>query len=223
MQYHISYGRKYTFTLHPQMQSDNVVVYAAKGIDFTAPQGANFRQTQEDPRVETYVAKNIRPGQTIAFTVSGEGQMPADAAGTGMQQSDPIAGSRPGGGLGVPIATPDPLTNSKGWILGGLAAILTGAGILFLRKKDRAIDAGSGTAHAVFDPPSEKVALAAPQQGSNTPLPPQAKSALLNTLKEELFAIEMEKASGAISTPEYDQIKAGLEAVLKRVLMGRTS
>jgi hypothetical protein len=40
----------------------------------------------------------------------------------------------------------------------------------------------------------------------------------MNILKEELFALESDKLSGAISPAEYAEVKVGLEAVLKRAL-----
>ena len=49
--------------------------------------------------------------------------------------------------------------------------------------------------------------------------PAAAKNAaLLNVLKEELFALESEKISGTITPEEYAQVKAALETVLKRAL-----
>jgi hypothetical protein len=48
---------------------------------------------------------------------------------------------------------------------------------------------------------------------------PAAKNAaLLNVLKEELFAVESEKLSGKITLDEYNEIKPALETVLKRAL-----
>jgi hypothetical protein len=51
--------------------------------------------------------------------------------------------------------------------------------------------------------------------------PPTGNAALLNSLKDELFALESEKLSGTISPAEYADAKAGLEAVLKRALKNR--
>ncbi|MFZ0395625.1 MAG: carboxypeptidase regulatory-like domain-containing protein, partial [Terracidiphilus sp.] len=52
-----------------------------------------------------------------------------------------------------------------------------------------------------------------------TPATPAAKnSALLNALKEELFALESEKISGTITPEEFAEQKAALETVLKRAL-----
>src|ERR1017187_6963111 len=132
VEYHIPYSGKYTFTPQPQMPTDNVVVYLPKGMSFSAGQGTTFQSVQEDPRVQTYVAKNVHPGQSVSYTVSGEGQMPREAqnsapgqpADGGMgeaAQGDASAPGRPGGGIGNPIGTPDPLTKYKWWILAGLA------------------------------------------------------------------------------------------------------
>ncbi len=124
--YHISYNGKFTFSPQLLMPADNLVVYLAKGIDFKAASGSQFETRQEDPRVDTWVAKNVRPGQSIAFTVSGEGQMPSQ---TGSSNQPPMggtsdAGNRPGGGIGAPIGSPDPLTKYKWWILSVLTILL---------------------------------------------------------------------------------------------------
>jgi hypothetical protein len=47
-------------------------------------------------------------------------------------------------------------------------------------------------------------------------------SVLLAVIIEELFAIESEKLTGALSPEEYATIKAGLESVLKRKLARAT-
>ncbi len=229
VQYHLSYSGKYTFSPRPQMPADNLVVYAAKGIVFSGAQGASFQSSQEDPRVQTYVAKGIHPGQAISFTVSGEGQMPAESqsAGAGMGPQAGMggagggdSGARPGGGLGPPIDSPDPLTKYKWWILGLLTLLLIAAAAFLLKKR---ADLTSGSSA-----PSEEVALeprpapaflrsAAPQTAPIA-APASSNAVLLNVLKDELFAIESERLSGTLSQKDYADIKTGLEAVLKRAL-----
>jgi hypothetical protein len=48
--------------------------------------------------------------------------------------------------------------------------------------------------------------------------PATGNAALLNALKEELFALESEKIAGTLSLEEYATLKSALETVLKRAL-----
>jgi LPXTG-motif cell wall-anchored protein len=219
VQYHISYRGKYTFTPHLQMPADNLVVYAAKGIDFSGAQGANFQSTQEDPRVQTFVAKNIHPGQSVAFTISGEGQMPRDAQGPAMGQQGAVLGEngRPGGGIGAPVGAPDSDYKYKWWIISAVGLLLVGAAGFLLRKRKE----------TTFEVPEKVVAfetaplpVPASRFAATVPSIPVAKNneTLLGLLKEEMFAIESEKLSGTLSPGEYADVKRGLDALLKRVL-----
>lgn len=231
VQYHLTYNGKFTFTPQPQMPADNLVVYVPKGMTFGGAKGADFRPAQEDPRVQTFVAKNIHPGQNVAFTVSGEGQMPREtqgsangpmasgAAGDGNSSDGP--GGRPGGGIGNPIGTPDPLTRYKGWIFGLLALLLAASAFYFLRKPS--FVKADATAHPENATLESKPFAVAPQQpapsrGQQVQSPATGNDALLNSLKDEMFELEKDKLSGTISLSEYEESKAGLEAVLKRAL-----
>ena len=198
-----------------------------KGIEFAAAEGSDFQSTQEDPRVQTFVAKSVHPGQAIGFTVSGEGQMVRDTGGAGMGQQpatgDAAAGdigTRPGGGIGAPIGAPDPLTRYKWWLLGCFAFLLATAAAFFLRSRGPVIASASDLAENIaFDAspaPARSPSVAAPIASSVSHT--TNRGALLNVLKDELFAIESEKLSGALSPDEYAAAKAGLEAVLKRTL-----
>jgi hypothetical protein len=225
IQYHLAYKGSYTFSPRPQMPTDNLVIYVAKGIDFKPSQGSSFQSTQEDPRVQTFVAKNIHPGQAIGFTISGEGQMPAQSQGAGMGPQAGMGDSgsadnagRPGGGIGAPINSPDPLTQYKWWILGALTLLLIAAAGYFLRKGNGGPMGGSQPEHDIALEP-RPLPVAARTQAVHSASPPASSNAvLLNVLKEELFAIESEKLSGTLSATEYAQIKIGLEALLKRTL-----
>ena len=146
VQYHISYSGKYTFKPSLLMPADNFVIYVPKSMNFSGASGAEFQNVQDDPRVTTNIAKNVRPGQAISFTVSGEGQMPRNAQQPGMSPQAMMGGggaaadtsapaSTPGGGIGNPINTPDPLTRYKWWILGGLTLLLVAAAIYLLRGR----------------------------------------------------------------------------------------
>jgi hypothetical protein len=245
VQYHVPYKGKYTFSQHVPMPADNLVVYVPKGMSFSAGGGADFGSAQEDPRVQTFIHKNVKPGEAIAFTVSGEGSMPRDqqqqrpamgAAGGAMGGGGADQGSAaggPGGGIGVPINTPDPLTKYKWWILSVLALLLVGGAIFLLRKQTPGFAGipgfGGSAKHDTFAsdsaPTEAQARVQAPpaqpgaaQYAQRAAAAPVGNAALLASLKEELFALESEKLAGTLSVEDYNVARAGLEAVLKRAL-----
>lgn len=72
-----------------------------------------------------YVAQNAAPGQPLGFQVSGTGTVPMDAEQEG-SQADGENPNQPGGGLGKPANTPDPLYRYRWWIIAGVAVLLVG-------------------------------------------------------------------------------------------------
>jgi hypothetical protein len=213
-------GGKYDLKSLVSLPADNLAVLMPKSMSFVAGGGASFKAVQEDPGVQTYLLKNAMPGKPVEFTVSGTGSMPREAqTGGGGPQADSGGGAdasatpnTPGGGIGTPINTPDPLSKYKWWILGGLALLLAAAAAFLLRKPD-------GTASAIADanaPLPANPRASAPSYATAAPATKHAS--LLDALKEELFAIESERISGTISADEYNQVKGALEIVLKRAL-----
>ncbi len=208
------------FTFHPQVSlpAQSLGVLMPKSMTFAAGSGSNFQPVPQDPGVQTYIARNVAPGTALEFTISGTGSMPRDAQGAqGPQAGGNTAAAgnagQPGGGIGEPIDTPDPLSKYKWWILGGLALLLAAAAAFLLRKP-------AGTAAPAFGPAGASATAPTPGYGPfSVQASPAAKNAaLLNALKEELFALESEKISGTITPEEYAEVKPALEVVLKRAL-----
>ena len=208
IEYQLPYGSG-NFTFHPQVSipARTVWVVLPKGVTFTAGAGSAFQSAPQDPSFQTFVARNAIPGKALEFTLSGSGSMPREDQGAQGSQAAGAPGNQPGGGIGNPIGTPDPLTKYKWWILAGFALLLAAAAAFLLRKQT----ALTGAPPTAPDrtPPAAAPTYSAPATGN---------AALLGVLKEELFALESEKASGTISPVEYAEVKAGLEAVLKRAL-----
>ena len=210
-------GGKYTFKTQVTMPADNLAIIVPKSMTFAAGSGTTFKSVPEDPSVQTFVAKNATPGKVIEFTLSGEGSIPREqqgaapgqqpAAGMGTQSQDASTsapGNQPGGGIGAPVKWSSPLPPGAVWWIIGVLALLLVAGAAFLLRKPAgapavAYDGGAGN-YAVIASPTSKHA------------------ALLNALKEELFAVESEKISGTIAPGEYAEVKAALETVLRRAL-----
>ena len=220
--YHLPYTGSYKFVAKEMQGADNVAVMLPKSMKFQSSGAATFQPVPDDVSAQTYLVRGIQPGQQVEFTISGTGALPRDTQGgpqtggggaMGGQASDDSGGAangpggKPGGGLGNPIDTPDPLSKYKYWILGALALVLAGAAAFLLRKP-----AGAG---AVAAPDISSAAFAGPL----APVGSRSKSQLLlEALKEELFAIESEKIAGHLTDAEYAEVKGALEKVLRRAL-----
>jgi hypothetical protein len=208
IEYELPYSGKFTF--HPQVTipAKAVWVMLPKSMNFASGAGSVFQSAPQDPGFQTYVSQNAAPDKALEFTVSGTGSLPrGDENNQGGQQADngsqgaAASGAQPGGGIGNPIGTPGPLSRYKLWILATLGLLLAASAAFLLRKpaQGAASNANAATAQA----------SAPPAAGNAT---------LLNSLKEELFALESEKVAGTIAPEEYAKQKAALESVLKRAL-----
>jgi hypothetical protein len=198
-------GGKYTFHSLVSLPADNFGILLPKSMTFTAGAGEDFKPAQGDTGVQTYLLKNAVPGKAVEFTVSGTGSIPHDTQNATGGQDANAAGSQPGGGIGAPINTPDPLSKYKWWILGALALLLAAAAAFLLRKPaGAAAPAAAPTAAAAAYPASAPA--------------PATQHDLNSVLKEELFALESERIAGTIAPEEYAQAKAALEIVMKRAL-----
>jgi hypothetical protein len=205
LRYHLPYdGKKFTYSGRELLPAENVAVLLPKSMSFTAGAGLDFKPVQEDPGILTFIAKNTPANRELAFTISGQGSMPReDQSNQGAQGSADMGtgDNKPGGGIGAPLNTPDPLNKYKWWILGALALLLAAIAAFLLRK-----------------PAGASAALPAATFSVATSLPTSSNAAILQVLKDELFALESEKLSGTLSADEYAEVKAALETVLKRAL-----
>jgi hypothetical protein len=219
MEYQVPYSSgKYAFHAMVTLPVTAVWVVLPKAMTFTGGGGAGFQSSPQDASMQTFMTRNAVPGKAIEFTISGTGSFPREdqTAQGGMGdnggqeaggQSAGGTGNQPGGGIGAPIGTPDPLSKYKWWILGGLVLLLAAAAALLLRRPATAVAvAPAGTSSPGVPVYSGPVALAT------------KNAALLNALKEELFALESEKIAGTLAPNEYAEQKAALETVLKRAL-----
>ncbi|MGI4755433.1 MAG: hypothetical protein ACRYGF_01130 [Janthinobacterium lividum] len=230
-QFQVSYHVPYTGTVKmaplTAMAADNVVVMLPKAMKFDGG-STPWVSVTEETDAQTYVARNIAANDAAAFTVSGQGQLPRqtttanDASqqdqGNGPPTGTPATGAnanadpgsntapnRPGGGLGTPIDTPDPLSKYKWWIIAGIGlALAGGAGFLLSRPQN--------TSTATTAPTSPAVAGAIA-----TPHVPQTSN-ILHALRDELFTLESDRLTGRITPEQYAKVKPALETVLQNAL-----
>ncbi len=226
-QFQLSYTLPYTgsLTVTPKLAGpvDNLVVILPKSMNFSAAAGSGFQPVDAggDLNALTWVAKNVSPVNAVGFTISGQGVLPRDVQGNQSQASGAVAGTagaggdatpadgsaaaqadtRPGGGLGNPIDTPDPLNKYKYWILSGLGLALAIAAGFLLKK-----------------PANPAAVVVSTQPGTPQAAGVEGGTSVLAALKEELFTLETDRMQGRLSESEYLEAKQALEVVLKRAL-----
>jgi len=218
--YHLPYSGKIQIGPRPLYATDHVVVVLPKSMRF-AGGGAGYQSMEGgDPNANIQVITNVNPGQDLSFNLSGtgtiqEGQQTATAGGGGGQGSG-MAQRRggPGGGLGAPEETPDPLHNYRGFILGGLAVALALGVFYVVTRPKPAMTSGA----FVSQQPVSAVTLTklAEPKGTAAPPQPQSSNRVLDALKEELFQLELERHQGKVSAAEYEKAKAALDTTLAR-------
>jgi len=208
--YRLPYSGSFSFAPRPMLATDTVAIMLPKSMTVTLAPNSIFSPVNDEVNAQTFVARSVAAGNPLPFTVSGNGQLPRDtqnADNSGTSQPDanaPAQGSaatdtRPGGGLGTPIDTPDPLSKYKWWIIGGLLLLMAGIAGFLVSK------------------PSAPAA-AVPIDTTPMPIAPLSGRSTLDALKEELFTLETDRLTGKIEEAEYAEHKAALETILKRAL-----
>ena len=228
--FEVAYQMPYTGSanLDPKSQYplEHFVVMTPKAMQFTAAAtsaGYKLINYPNEPDASVQVASNFKPGQNLAFKISGEGTLsdPQEAGGAsqGETASAPPSGNRPGGGLGPPIDAPDPLQKYRWPILGGLGALLVFGAVLVAARQQSAGRAGGAKLTTIEDSESD-YELPDAQASRRSPLTARRSSSsmLLEGLKEELFQLEVEHKQGQISQQEYEKTKAALDQTLQHAL-----
>jgi hypothetical protein len=209
-------------------------------MTFTPDPSTPYQTINDDINAQTFVAKNVSPTQALGFSISGSGALPRDVQTTQAANGQPGAApaaedNRPGGGLGNPIDTPDPLNKYKWWILSGVGLLLVIGAAFFLRRPAQQVDADTHIGSLDQPPAAEQYAApltwtqgaAPPATVAPIPPPPPVPvepspqdhtRSLLNSLKEELFALEADRARGNVGEVEYAAHKQALEAIIRRAL-----
>ena len=218
--YRLPYSGEADFQPRLALPTEHLVVMVPPSMTFRSNAGESaFQSMPEETGANVQVATSAKPGAEPGFHISGVGVMPRKAQAQGTGQTAPLAQgggpagggeeeagrpSGPGGGLGRPIDTPDPLYQYRWQFLGGLA-LLMAMGAFFVWNRGAAAPAAaagySATPGAAFPPATRD------------------RSALfLEALKEELFQLETERHQGKVSAAEYEKAKAALDQTIQRAV-----
>ena len=230
--YRLPYTGNLKFNMKVAGQTDMFAVSLPKSMTFTPGSDGQFIPANGDLSATTYLARGVKAGQSVGFSISGAGQLPRDTQGSdqsaqgqqgaGGGDAGAPANDAPGKGLGNPLdpnGTHEPLsTKYKWWIMGGLGLLLVAAAGVLLRKPVVApvvgVAAGPDVARPVTG--ARVVASSLPLGAQHSAAGQQAQ--LLQVLKEELFGLETDRLQGRVSEADYLESKAAIELVLRRAL-----
>lgn len=227
--YHLPYGGSFEWKPAPDGVLEHFVVMVPKGVELAPADPSLFEGMPDDSGATVRVATNVQPKANIAFKISGTGTFPPETQGP--QSPGPVGGEAsaeqpggtregPGGGIGKPIDAPNPLQQYMWWILGGFVVLLAAGAWFFYQQpaapEEEEIDPTkpvklSKRPRAAARPAAAAAPVA--RAGSNG-----RSAALLDALKEEMFALESERLAGKLSAEEYKKHKDALDVTLQRAL-----
>jgi 5-hydroxyisourate hydrolase-like protein (transthyretin family) len=216
--YTVPYKGKLVWNQREAIEAENLVVMLPKSMQFAA-QGTNWQPVQQSNiDAQVFVQKDVAPLTPVAFSVSGDGALPRDAQAPGQPGAGSAPEGRPGGGLGPPIDTPDPLHRYKGWLLALLGVLLLGGAWWLMRGKpaEPASDTPEEKLPPALRPTVRPAAPGTPPQEFARPLP--SRRSFRQSLEESLLTLERDYALGLIGEPEVAENRSTLQRMLHRIL-----
>jgi len=220
--YHMPYSGEASFSPKPLAEVQHFVVMTPKSMTFTPKNTQRFQSMPDESGSGIMVATNAKPGEDLSFKITGSGQFQAEgqqAAGGGDTGGGGAMGggqaaardSRPGGGLGAPIDSNDPLHDYRAVILGVFAVVLVMGGAFVISKSNHQVLAAKAAAAADASEVTQVL--------SGAPVAARDRNTLLlDAMKEELFQLELDRQQGKVSPEEYASAKAALDETIKRAL-----
>ncbi len=203
--YHMPYAGQAKIEPRVTVPYDHMAVMLPKSMQFTSDTPGIYAPMNDETGATLQVATALTPGKAVPFSISGTGTLQDSVAGGQQQSPTPGRDMGPGGGLGAPIDTPDPLYGYRWPVLGSLTALLVAGGV-YIATRRRPAMAVAATAAPVVVTSTPRAAVA--NRGAT----------LLDALKEELFQLELDRQQGRITPEEYEKAKAALDVTLRRAM-----
>ncbi|MGH9509217.1 MAG: carboxypeptidase regulatory-like domain-containing protein [Terriglobales bacterium] len=208
--YRLPYSGEASFQPRLKYPVEHLVVMLPRTMQFTS--SAQFQEMTEEDGSTVHVSTTVQPGKEPAFRVSGTGAFEPEAA-AGAQPDN-----RPGGGLGPPSESPDPLAAYRWYILAGLGLALVVGAVYLMQKPGGARPTGAAPVDFAPSALAPSQAAGADKYGRAASSIADRRQLLLDALKDELFALETERLEGRVSQEEYQQAKTALDRALGRAL-----
>jgi hypothetical protein len=204
-----------------------LLVVAPPGVTVT---GDGLTAAGQEQGMMVYTHDSLPAKGVLSVSLSGVGTAgPTDSGGQGGAQE----GNSRTGGQEV-IAAPSRLDDYKWFIFAGLAALFAMGAILLSRKQ--VVEVASGDVATLSELPNaaplpgkatkpQKGATAAPAAPVSAPAQVAAAvdehvSVGIESLKDQIFRLELRKQAGTISEDEYAREKAKVEKLLRDLVQG---
>ena len=196
-------------------------IYAGMRILLVAPPGVTLTgdgisAAGQEQGMNVFLHDALAAKGSLAVSVSGVGSPQPAAAADGQDQQQGQEGNSRTQGQQVDVAPPR-IDDLKWPMLFGLAALFALGAILLSRKQ-----VVVAPAVETEDPPpaqSKKAAKAAKQQASVEAVK-ESVNANLDSLKEEVFRLELRKQAGTISEEDYAREKSRVDKLLRDLVRG---
>jgi hypothetical protein len=213
-----------------------ILVVAPPGVTVT---GDGLTSAGQEQGMMVYTHDPLPAKGILSVSLSGVGSATASDGGSG--QGNAQEGNSRTGGQEV-IAAPSRLNDYKWFIFAGLAALFAMGAILLSRKQVVAVESvdavagesASPAARPAKPPKSQKKPQTAAPPKAATPAPPQTPanvasvaaavdqhvSVSMDSLKDQIFRLELRKQAGTISEEDYAREKAKVEKLLRDLVQG---
>jgi hypothetical protein len=214
LSYELPYaGNSATLKLPAVYAGMRMLLVAPPGVTLT---GEGISAAGQEQGMNVFLHEPLAAKGSLAISVSGVGSPQAADASDGQGQQQGQEGNSRTQGQQVDVAPPR-IDDLKWPMLFGLVALFALGAILLSRKQIVVTPIAEQEDPAPA--PSKKAAKAAKQQASVEAVK-ESVNASLDSLKEDVFRLELRKQAGTISEEEYAREKSRVEKLLRDLVRG---
>jgi hypothetical protein len=213
LSYELPYpGNSATVKLPATYPGMRILLVAPPGVTLT---GEGISAAGQEQGMNVFLHDALAAKGSLAVSVSGVGSPQAAEAADGQGQQAQEGNSRT---QGQQVDVAPPRINDLKWpMLFGLVALFALGAILLSRKQVVVAPAAEEEDRA---PAQSKKAAKAARQQSSVEAVKESVNASLDSLKEDVFRLELRKQAGTISEEDYAREKSRVEKLLRDLVRG---
>jgi len=176
--------------------------------------GEGITSAGQEQGMNVFMHDALAAKGALTVSVSGVGSAPAADASGGQEGNSRTEGPSQGQGQEVSLAPPR-IDDLKWPLVFGFVALFA-LGAILLSRKQVVVAPPVGEEHELA--PAPKKAAKAKQPAATVDSVKESVNASLNSLKEDVFRLELRKQAGTISDEDYAREKARVEKLLRELV-----